>query len=331
MVKPWNEMSVLIAGCGSIGKRHARVLKSLGASDLRACDPVPEQRRALSAESPDVRMADTYEAALADRPDAVLICTPPAMHIPMACRAIQSGCHVLTEKPLSDSLEGIDALEALAKKSGKKVMVALCFRFHEGLLRAKKYLDSSRIGRLVSIRALMGEHLPDIRPDYRALYLARYNGAFELMHDLDLALWYAGRPVRKIHSICGSYSDIGIQAPDLVELLLDFEDRCTANVHLDFFQRPRRRQMELIGTQGVVTVEFARWDRCTVSVYEAARGAWEVEELTTDRDDMFRAEDREFLQAAAENQSVSCTLAEGRKSLEVVLAAQKSGANPPGK
>ena len=43
---------------------------------------------------------------------------------------------------------------------------------------------------------------------------------------------------------------------------MDFEDRCVASVHLDFFQRPRRRQMELIGTEGVVTVEFARWDRC---------------------------------------------------------------------
>ena len=103
------------------------------------------------------------------------------------------------------------------------------------------------------------------------MYLAVHNGAFELMHDLDLALWYAGQPVKKLHCVYGTYSDIGIQSPDVVEFLLDFEDRCTASVHLDFFQRPRRRQMELIGTEGVVTVEFARWDRCTVSLYEAAQ------------------------------------------------------------
>ena len=95
-------------------------------------------------------------------------------------------------------------------------MVALCFRYHEGLVRAKQYLDSGRIGRLVSIRALMGEHLPDVRPDYRTMYLALHNGAFELMHDVDLALWYAGQPVRKVHCVYGTYSDIGIQAADMV-------------------------------------------------------------------------------------------------------------------
>ncbi len=244
----------------------------------------------------------------------------------MARQAIEAGCHVLTEKPLSDSADGIDGLESLAESRGKKVMVALCFRYHDGLSQAKQHLDSGRIGRLVSIRALMGEHLPDVRPDYRNIYLALHNGAFDLMHDIDLALWYAGQPVRKVRCVSGIYSDIGIQAADVVEILMDFENRCLASVHLDFFQRPRRRQMELIGTEGVVTVEFARWDRSTVSVYEAARGQWERKELTTDRDDMFRAEDREFLEAVADDKPIRCTIAEGRKSLEVVLAAQQDQA-----
>ena len=217
MVKAWTDLTVLIAGCGSIGKRHARVLRSLGAANLGACDPVAEQRQALAAESPNVQTYDSYDAGLGDRPDAVVICTPPAMHVPMARQAIEAGCHVLTEKPLSDVLDGVDDLEALAARNGKKVMVALCFRYHEGLLRAKQHVDAGRIGRLVSIRALMGEHLPDVRPDYRSLYLAAHNGAFELVHDLDLALWYAGQPVKKSHCVFGTYSDIGIQSPDVVE------------------------------------------------------------------------------------------------------------------
>jgi len=106
MVKPWNELAVLIAGCGSIGKRHARVLHGLGVSDLRACDVVPDQRVSLSAQVPTVRLHATYAEGLSDRPDAVLICTPPEMHIPMAMEAIRVGCHVLSEKPLSDTTEG---------------------------------------------------------------------------------------------------------------------------------------------------------------------------------------------------------------------------------
>ncbi len=329
MVKTWKDLAVLIAGCGSIGKRHARVLHGLGVADLRACDVVAEQRESLAAQVPTVRLHASYADGLQGQPDVVLICTPPEMHIPMAVEAIHAGCHVLSEKPLSDTTDGVDELVKLAQAERKKVMVALCFRYHEGLVKAKGYLDSGRIGRLVSVRALMGEHFPSVRPDYRTLFSAKHGGAFDLMHDIDLAIWYAGQPVRTVHAIHGSYSDIGIEAPDVAEILMGFEQRCVATVHLDFFQHPRRRQIELIGTEGVIIVEFARWDRCTVSVFEAGKAAWESEELTTDRDDMFRAEDREFLEAVAEDRPIVCTVAEARRSLEVVLAAQRDQSLAP--
>ncbi len=322
MTKAWQELSVLIAGCGSIGKRHARVLTDLGVRDIRACDPVPSQREALLAETPVVQMYDSYEAGLNESPDTVLICTPPHLHIPMAIQAIENGCHVLCEKPLSDTTAGIDELTTLADEKHKKVMVALCFRYHEGLVKAKNYLDTGRVGRLASIRALMGEHLPEVRPDYHNLFSAKHGGAFDLTHEIDLAIWYAAQPIYKVLSLSGTYSDIGIEAPDVVEVLIDFEDRCMASIHLDFFQRPRRRQMELICTDGVILVEFARWDHCTVAVYDVERGSWDREEIPTERDDMFRAEDREFLESVADDQDIKCDIAEARKSVEVVAIAQ---------
>lgn len=181
-------------------------------------------------------------------------------------------------------------------------------------------------GRLVSVRALMGEHLPEVRPDYRNLFSAKYGGAFDLTHDIDLAIWYAGQPVRRVYALSGTYSDIGIEAPDVAEVLIGFADRCLASVHLDFFQQPRRRQIELLGTAGVIVVEFARWERCTVAVYDAATHSWTQEELATARDDMFRAEDREFLQAVVEDRPIVNGIAEARKSVEVVVAAQAAAA-----
>ena len=77
-------------------------------------------------------------------------------------------------------------------------------------------------------------------------------------------------------------------------------------------------------TAGVIVVEFARWDVCTVSMYEASSKTWTHEEFPTDRDDMFRAEDQEFLQAVAEDKPIRYTAAEARKSVEVVLAAQRA-------
>jgi predicted dehydrogenase len=324
MVTDWRDVSVLIVGCGSIGKRHARVLHDLGVRDIRAFDPVPEQREALAAEVPLTKAYQAYEAGLQDRPVAVFVCTPPHLHIPMALHAVRAGCHVFCEKPLSHTLAGVEELSAAAAMHDRKVMVGLCFRYHEGLVRARRYLEAGRIGRLVSLRALMGEHLPEVRPDYRNLFSAQYSGAFDLMHEIDLAIWYANQPVESVYAVSGTYSDIGIRAPDVAEILIRFADRCVASVHLDLFQRPRRRQTELIGTEGVIIVEFARWDRCELSVYPAAKQSWETEQIATDRDDMFRAEDREFLQAIADHLPISCTIEEARKSLEVVVAATEA-------
>jgi len=328
MSKDWQDLSVLLAGCGSIGKRHARVLAGIGIKDIRACDLNADRTAGLLEETPQVRIASSFEQGLADKPVVVFVLTPPKMHVPMTSQALAAGCHVFCEKPLSDNLDGVPALLNQTAVSDRKVMVGLCFRYHEGLLRAKNLLDAGKIGRLVSIRALMGEHFPDVRPDYRTLFTSRYSGAFDLSHDVDLALWYADQPVADVQCVSGTFSDIDIEASDIVEMLIRFADRCVAGVHLDFFQRPRRRQMELIGTEGVVIVEFASWDKCTVSIFRASTGEWASETIRTRRDDMFEAEDREFLLAVAEGHPVRCDIHEGLKSLEVLARAQSGGAQP---
>jgi len=322
MKKEWNEISVLLAGCGSIGKRHARVLASLGLTDIRACDPNAGQLNSLIREVPVVKPVSSFDEGLADMPDAVFILTPPKLHVPMAIKAIAAGCHVFSEKPISESMEGIDQLKDLVSLSGKKMMVGLCFRYHKGLLRAKRLLDEGYIGRLVSVRALMGEHLPTVRPDYRDLFSSKYSGAFDLMHDIDLAIWFANRPVKDVKAMYGAYSEIGIEAPDIVEILIGFENRCLASVHLDFFQQPRRRQIELIGTSGVITVEFASWDENELAAFNTQNNKWMRIKEETKRDDMFRDEDEEFLKIAAGDKPVACDIYEACKSLEVVLAAQ---------
>lgn len=321
--KPWQDVSVLLAGCGSVGRRHARVLTELGVHDIRACDPNPAQLAALVAESPAVRPVSSYQAGLEQQPDSVFVLTPPKLHIPMTIEAFDSGANVFCEKPLADTSTDVSLLRERLAETGLVFMVGLCFRFHEGVLAAKAMVDAGRIGRLVSLRGFIGEHMPDMRPDYRDLFSARYSGAFDCMHDIDLVLWFAGRDPRSVKATYGTYSDIGIEAPDLVEILLDFPDRTLGTVHLDFFQRPRRRYLELVGTKGQITLEFASWDECTLSVYEVDTGRWAHDHRKTRRDDMFADEDRTFLRAVAEGGDPGCGVDEALSSILVVEAAQR--------
>ena len=323
MNNDWKNQKVLVAGLGSIGQRHARILSTLGITDITVCDMKKELVDKTLNEYPGIKAIDSYEDGLKQKPDAVYILTPPKLHIPMALKAIESGCNIFCEKPVSDNMYDVAKLSEVLAVSDVKFMVGLCFRFHEGVLRAKKILESGKIGRLVSIRALMGEHLPAVRPDYKTLFSSQYSGAFDLMHDLDLAVWFANQPVKNVFSVYGSFSDIGIKAPDMVEFLVEFQDRCAATVHLDFFQQPRRRQIELIGTEGVVILEFASWDEYTLSVYEVSEGAWVSDTKMTTRDDMFIAENISFLKTIAELKELECDIFEGIKSLQLVERAKE--------
>jgi len=312
------DLSIFVVGCGSIGRRHTEVLKSLGIKDMRIYDNDFKKMESLLAEFPDIKSCNTFEDGLKEKPDAVFILTPTKLHLEMIKKSVQNGCNVFCEKPISDSTKGICELIDISRKAKVKVMVGHCFRYHKGLLDVKEMLDSGKIGRLVSIRAFIGENLPAARPDYKTLYLSKYSGVFELIHDIDLAIWYANKPIEKIKAIYGNYSDIGIEAPDVTEIIIGFAGKCIAGIHLDFFQIPRRRYLELIGTDGTIIIEFGSWDKYNISIFEKEKNCWANIEHNTKRNDMFIDEDFEFLDAIINDKSVNLDIKEAVKVVEVL-------------
>lgn len=296
----------------------------MGLSDVRVCDPSPEMR-AFAAERLNITKAyERLPEALAEKPKAVFICTPTALHVEQAIESLIAGADVFIEKPLSTCFDRMDELEALSSKGHKIVMVGHCFRFHEGLRQAKRWVEEGRIGRLVSIRAVMGEYIPEVMPNYRSMYIYDYSGAYELMHDIDLAVWFAEQQPVRVIGIDGNFSDVQMKSPDTAELIIEFKDRCLASVELDFFQRARHRQTELFGTKGTILVEFASWDKCGLFLYEAEAGNWHFENVATDRDDMFREMDKVFLQAVVSRSAVPVSLEDGKLAVQIMLAAQES-------
>jgi predicted dehydrogenase len=239
--------------------------------------------------------------------------------------AVNEGCDVFSEKPLSDGLDGVDDLIRLAEATERILMVGLCFRFHRGLLRVKELVEGGAIGRLIAVRALMGEYLPDCRPgvDYRSLYIAQPGGGVTLdyIHEIDLVQWIVGASPRRIYAVADQLSDLEMQSDDMVEILLEFHNGVIATIHLDVFQRVRRRQSEFMGTHGTIIIDFADWNRSVIHMYRSVSGRWETETLEMDRDDMFRAEDRAFLGYLVSRGRPVLDGREGEKSLRIALAA----------
>ncbi len=320
----FSEMKALIVGFGSIGKRHGDILKEIGVKHIACSDTADVCRDQFAAFLPGAPLYSDYETALSEfQPDAVFLCTPTKLHIPMAKTALMHDTNVFIEKPLCYSTDGALELDALAKEKGKKVMVGFCFRYHEALLKAKQMIDEGMIGRLISIRALMGEPFYQIHPEYMDMYYSKYSGTFELVHDLDLAIWFAGQKIKRVEGVYGSFSEMGMASPDIAELLVEFEDRLVANVHLDFFQFPRRRTIDLIGWDGVLQVEFASWDHAQLKYFTKETNEWKTIEFETKRNDMFVAEDSEFLRCIQTGEEVSINIMEGLKASAAIESVYK--------
>ena len=312
---------VLIAGCGSIGKRHAECLYDIGIEKFVFYDPDPERSKGL-ADIYGGNSVSTYEEGLTSGVDCVYILSPTHLHVSQAKTAMKHGMHVFIEKPLSNSLDEVDELEKIAKEKGLFAEVGFCFRFHDGIRELKRRLDNGMIGKIVSVRAMMGEHFPDVRPDYLSTYYVKYSGAFELVHDLDLAIFLTNEAPIEYQGFYGSYSELGFDSPDTVEILVKFPD-CIANVHLDFFQSPRTRTMTVLGTQGQMILTFSTWDEYELKTFTRSSGRWEIISNKTKRNDMFRAESLNFFGAIEGIDVNICPISEAKKSLTVCKAISK--------
>ena len=115
-VSDWVGYRALVIGCGSIGRRHARNLKSLGVQELGFCDTSAEALKLCCDELNGEAFSDYEHALQVFRPDLVLICTPPVYHVEAGLAALRARAHVFIEKPLSHESEGIQALISEARR-----------------------------------------------------------------------------------------------------------------------------------------------------------------------------------------------------------------------
>jgi predicted dehydrogenase len=257
-----NDVRGLVVGLGSIGRRHARNWASLGLGPLAVCrlhkQLQHEPQQPLQVEYTEYHNLD--RALEAWRPDVVLVTNPTSLHVETTRSALQAGAHVLVEKPLGSTLDGIGELVDAARASCRTLMVAYNLRFHPGLKRLKALVAGNAIGRVISARAEVGEYLPDWHPweDYRRSYSGRRDlggGAMlTFSHELDALCWLLGAP-RRLAALTSHASSLEVDTEDVAELVLQFESGALGSVHVDYVRRPPRRAIEVVGEIGTL-----RWD-----------------------------------------------------------------------
>ena len=331
-------MKFLIAGLGSIGRRHFRNLIALGEKDIILL-------RTRKATLSDDELAgypvetDIHEALKKHRPNAVIVANPTALHLDIAIPAAEAGCHILLEKPVSDSLKRIEELQQAAQKSGSKILVGFQFRYHPTLNKARELIQANALGKILTVHAHWGEYLPQWHPweDYRASYAARADlggGVLRtLTHPLDYLRYLIGE-VDSLWSFNGHISALELDVEDVAEIGLKFKNGAIGGVHLNYVQRPPRHTLEIVGTNGTL-----RWDN--------ADGVLHFHQLTTDfgsysefppapvtqtfappagfeRNQLFVSQTRHFIETASGETEPVCRLEDGIMALRLALAALES-------
>jgi predicted dehydrogenase len=312
---------LLIIGVGSIGERHLRCFRATGRAEVSFVEINAELRRSV-AERYGIRSSySELETALAERPDMAVIATPAPLHIPIALRLAEAGIHLLIEKPLSTSLDGVERLRQSVEERGLVAAVAYVYRVHPCLVAMKEALAAGRFGRPVQLVAVSGQHFPTFRPAYRSIYYtdrAQGGGAIQdaLTHLVNAGEWLVG-PVDRL-VVDGAHQVLdGVEVEDTVHMLTR-HGTVLGCYSLNQHQPANETTLTVICDQGIARWELHhnrwRWQ-------ERPGDDWHDESINPlERDTLFILQANRFLDAV-EGKAVPCSLAEGVQTLKVNLGA----------
>lgn len=330
-------MKVLMIGLGSIGQRHLRNLRQLYGDTIEISAyrvrglkrTFTDQMEILEGvnveEKYKVKSFDSLQAALKDGPDVAFITNITSKHLEPAMEAVKSGCHIFMEKPVSNSMAGVNAFIEEAEKNHVSVFVGYQYRYHICLLQLKKYLEQKTLGNIISVHGQMGERLRGIHTyeSYKETYMARKDmggGVIlnQMIHELDYIQWLFGTP-KTVYALKGSNKSLDLDVDDYCQAIYQIPmggRSIPVSVHGDFFQSPPVRRCTVIGDQGRIEIDLLKNE---LILYREDIKTYQYPHFK--RNDMFLNELKDFMEGIKRNKTPSIDLSDGVISLKMALGA----------
>lgn len=254
-------MKVCFVGIGSIGTRHLRNLVTICENRGIALEihAFRESSRKINDELKCFIQKEIYEIDELDKNyDITFITNPTYKHYESIKLFKLRTKHMFIEKPIFDkSTYNIDSMIDLDNKS--VYYIAAPLRYTDVIQEIKTIIENESI---YSARIICSSYLPDWRPgvDYRNIYSAhREQGggvSIDCIHELDYIVYLFGFPDEVINAR-GTYSHLEINSDDLSVYIFIYKDRLV-ELHLDYFGREKKREIELIGRNGSIIGDLNR-------------------------------------------------------------------------
>jgi predicted dehydrogenase len=308
-------LRVGVAGTGSLGFHHARLLRGVDGASFSGFFEANPERAATVASELGIRAFPTLDALLAEV-DALSIVTPTKAHHAVAMAALGAGKHLLIEKPITATIEEADELVALAKRRGVMVQIGHIERFNRAIRAALPHVDGPLF--------VDSDRLAPFNPRGSDVAVV-----LDLMiHDIDLLLTLIGAKVTDISAV-----GVPVLTPsiDIANARLTFANGAVATITASRVSRDRMRKLRIFQRSGYLSLDLAAGNgelyrlRQGMDVAALARAAQPLEAfvervaLEAPEGEPLKLELESFVAAVRGQAPVAVTAEDGRDALAVAL------------
>ena len=337
-------MNALFLGLGSIGQRHLRNLYNIDKSTKffairkKFFTPLLTSKNQAIKGNIKKKYKITYfnslEALKKNKTNIniAFICTPSNYHIEEAIWLVKNNINIFVEKPLGNSLKNVSKLKKLLISKNKiKHMMGYQLKFNPIILKLKKLLEKKTIGDIWYANIHHGENINDFHPyeGYEHSYAARKDqgGGVILcqIHEIDYLMYLFNDYKIKIqNSYSNKITDLKINVEDSFTstlLLIKNKKKTICNVHLNFYERPKKRTIEFIGKLGKISCDLYSGD---VIVFK--NKSFKKYKFQFDRNEIFIKQMKYFLNAVKKDKKInkSYDVINGINSLKLALQLKKN-------
>ncbi|MDN3229442.1 Gfo/Idh/MocA family protein [Priestia megaterium] len=330
------KVKIGVIGCGSIAQhRHLPEYKMNEQVELVAVCDINTERANSVAQQYGVKAYTNYEELLASGTvEAVSVCTPNYLHAPISVAALNSGVHVLCEKPMATSEEEAKAMIEAAKTNGKKLMIGHNQRFVASHQKARELIGKGEIGKIYSFRTAFGHGGPEgWSVDGKDSWFFKKDEAFigamgDLgVHKTDMLRYILNEEIVEVGAFVESNAKDFANVDDNAVCVLKTESGIIGTLAASWAYNGKEDNSTIVyGEKGILRLE----DDPTYSlVAQYATGEvvnYELGKIQSN-DEGGQSNSHvieQFVDAVAEDKESPVSGEEGLKSLAVILAALKS-------
>lgn len=256
-----------LIGFGYWGPNYARVLSDLSDAELIVvCDPRPDRLSLVQQRYRTVAVCERLDEVFTrDDVDAVVIATPASTHEDLVRASLNSGHHVLVEKPMALNAAGCRMLCDLADSAGRVLMVGYTFLYNAGVRRMKDMMAPAQFGRPYYLHATR-TNLGPIRQDVNAVWdLAPHDIAiFNYLLDAQ-PRWASAIGTRVLKT----------SREDIAFATLGYDNDVVGNIHVSWADPNKVREVVAVGSRRRVVFNDMN-DLERVRVYERGVSAGEA-------------------------------------------------------